>query len=122
MRVSWLNWFAAEVLVVFVWGALASCALAKDPDTGTTSPGDDAATPAKKPAAKGGRDPLASAFKLPSGVTLNGRQKAAYEAAPRQTRGPNCSKRSTMFLKCPREWPPARPSRKSVNAGRKFAR
>ena len=98
MRVSCLNWFAAGVLVVFAW-ASHKRALAKDPDTGTTSPGDDAATPAKKPAAKGGRDPC-QRIQAPERVTLNSRQKAAYEML-KADKGPELQQAIDDVPKCP---------------------
>lgn len=82
MRVFSLKRFAvACVMVVLAWGNFASGAVAKDADSNNAaSPGDADSGAAKKPVPKGAKDPVVTAFKLPSGVTLNSRQKAAYEA------------------------------------------
>ncbi len=75
MRVCWLRQFAvAGMTVVLALGIVASRAVAKDADPG---PGADGG--ANKDTGKGKVDPAASAFKLPSGVTLNAKQRAAYD-------------------------------------------
>jgi len=80
MRVYKLSQFAvAGVAVALAVGSVPSRAADNDPDP-AAAPSEANVSAPKKPAAKGAKDAVAAAFKLPSGVTLNARQQTAYDA------------------------------------------
>lgn len=86
MRVCRLTRFAVVVVAaVLALGYVAGRGMAKDEDPGNAAGGDAADAnkddfgASKKAPAKGAKDPVATAFALPKGVTLNAQQQAAYD-------------------------------------------
>ena len=81
MGVNRLRQFAVlGIAILLALGSLDCRAAASDEDPGPTKASDDADSGANKRAAGAGKvDPVAAAFKLPKGVSLNAQQQTAYD-------------------------------------------